>query len=829
MNTPATFASSIQLDPSTQTPSIVQADSSTPADDLVLRFVGGKNNGEFVSVSTNCCTLGITRHTADNKSVQDRCAIYRGPAGVTIQSHGEEVLINGEAKSVHWLKQGDRIQVSKSQSLEVVQLGSCQSVSEASEVSAQDTIERAARVAPTGLGAAPAGQVAPAVDAPAAEARTVSLESGNEPEAVMESVEVAGDRIDFVGSAVTQGFINDQSSFSELPVVAPAADAPVAEPTPDAWGESTVEATAADEEFASTEEATSASVGETGQLSEQASQRFESLENSIGQLHDQAANVDRRFNRLEDSLNALTEHLERLAVGSLSSDSVESTPDESSALVAQYGQEVPAAEAPAVATPPTPETLAVPQEATEVADSSAVTSAGDNHEKSIAALFSELATTAEPTSNATTSANEVSAADAFATPVAQAPAQVASEVAPASVADDLAAIQMPSEVPAAEVENPEAFAPTAPSGSVEAPTEQPAAAFTEQMMAPLHDRAPTLTSEEIAGLVGTVDETATPSETESSAVHAEARTESVADIFARLHAGDSATEGAAEEPSPEAPIPQTVQTTFEDIQASISAAFDTDVPSGMTGSVDNADSNQVVAAEPVDVVETAEVIETIEPSTPEDDINSVMAKLRASLEAEEEGTADTEQSTEATETADAPAGVRQKQDSVEDYMSMLMDRMNGDSTGSATDERPESDNVQATEDGLLDNKVVETLLTEEEFKPSKRAAPIKSLDKMRELANSSSRSAVQRSEKAQQSEQRKSLILQSLAFGSFLLAATMIWAKSYIFGGAFFFIFFVTSAYFVYDSMNPTGTPVASVKSQKKNASSGPNPDSDDN
>ena len=853
MNTPATF------------------DSNTHADDLVLRFVGGKNDGESVSISTTCCTLEVTRQSADNEPVQDQCQIYRGPAGVAVQSHGEEVLINGEAKSVHWLKQGDRIQVSNSQAVEVVQLGRREGVSEAPELSAQETAEVASADS-NSVFDAPSDQVAPVVDVPAAEAGTESTDSDNVPETVTETMDVAGDRIDFVSRAVAQGLSNERSSFSESSATQDT-DAPVAEPTPDAWSESTVEEPAADqepaanEEPAATEDSTSATVGETGQLSEQANQRFESLESSIGQLHDQAANVDRRFNRLEDSLNALTEHLERLAVGSLSSDSVESTPDESAALVAQYGQEVPVD----VVSAPDSEAFAAPQEAPEVVETPVVSSAGDNYEKSISALFSELATTNEPTDGL---------------------AKAANEVPQASVAENLASIPVPSDVQAAEVEGPAAFtekmmasmqdaSPTLSSeeiagaaglenpqadgpieavpqasvtedsasvqvsGDVQAAEVESPVAFTEKMMASMQDASPTLSSEEVAGVTGPAapkaDEPveaapafdASPT-TEAAPVEPRAgvTTESVADIFARLHAGNPATEGLGEAPSPEAPIRQTVQTTFEDIQASISAALDTEMPSMVEASVDNAVENQVVAAEPV---ETAEAVETVEPDEPEDDINSVMAKLRASLEAEDDEVEDTEESAEveASETAgatDVPAGIRQKQDSVEDYMSMLMDRMNGDSADSSASEVSEATNVTPAEGGVLENKAIETLLTEEEFKPRAKATPIKSLDKMRELANSTSRSAVQRSEQAQQSEQRKSLILQALAFGSFLLAAVMIWAKSYIFGGAFFLIFFVTSAYYVYASMNPVGAQTTtSTKSTKKSASPEPTADSDEN
>jgi len=93
------------------TPAILASNSQT--DDLVFRFVGGEKDGESVSISTECCKLDITRQTTENETVQDQCSIYRGPAGAAVRSDGE-VLINGEAKSVHWLQQGDRIQVAGS-------------------------------------------------------------------------------------------------------------------------------------------------------------------------------------------------------------------------------------------------------------------------------------------------------------------------------------------------------------------------------------------------------------------------------------------------------------------------------------------------------------------------------------------------------------------------------------------------------------------------------------------------------------------------------------------------------------------------------------------
>ncbi len=96
-------------------------------------------------------------------------------------------------------------------------------------------------------------------------------------------------------------------------------------------------------------------------------------------------------------------------------------------------------------------------------------------------------------------------------------------------------------------------------------------------------------------------------------------------------------------------------------------------------------------------------------------------------------------------------------------------------------------------------------MTEEEFTPRQKAVPIKSLDKMRELANSTSRSAVQQSVRAQQEQRKRGLILQSLALGSLALAGVMIASKAYAFGAAFTMIFLVTFGYLFYELLRPAG------------------------
>ena len=836
MNTPATLV------PNAQT------------NDLVLRFIGGKNDGESVSISTKNCTLGGTRQTENNESVRDQCAIYRGPVGVTVKSQGDEVLINGEAKSVHWLEQGDRIQFSDSQAVEVVHLGQLESAREAYE--------------------------------------------GNT-ETVTETVEVAGERIDFVGDAVQDQLVDETNSFAE-PTVFQTAENSLEEPM--SFAESALEVPY--ESVA--EDPVSAPVGDSGQVDEGVAQRFESLETSVNQLNDQAANVDRRFDRLEDSLNALTEHLERLATGSLSSASVNSTPaefssDASAAFVTEPVQDVTHASMPEAAVEPVvsaaPEIVETPA---APVDDSATPSAGDNYEKSIAALFSELGSTDtpeapvdqvvtlpaaepapsedyasqtnEPVDSALSSipiTNEPNATEQpevgftermLASMHDEAPTLSSDEVAsvvglgvnkPDAAVESSPAIEatpaeqpevgftermlasMHDEAPTLSsdevasvvglgVNNPDAAVESSP--AIEAtPAEQPEVGFTERMLASMHDEAPTLSSDEVASVVGLgIAKPETPAEVAPAAeptpavevtpdveeaatpvLREEARTESVADIFARLHSGASATEGADEAPSPAAPIRQAVQTTFEDIQASISAALEADVLPTSEATADLGGNDQVVAAEPVTAepvaAEAVEAVEAVESAEPSEDVSSVMDKFRAGLVAEEEA-----ESTE--ESADG----RQKQDSVEDYMSMLMTRMNGDSESSddsVTATVPELSDVNNTsEGGLLDKAAIKTLLTEEEFVPKQKPVPIKSLDKMRELANSTSRSAVQRSERAVQIERKKSLVLQLLALTSLGLAVLMIWLKSYIAGSAFTVIFILTSAYFLYDTVSPSQT-----------------------
>lgn len=835
----------------------------TDTNDLQLRFVGGKNDGESVSISSECCMLGVTRRTADRGSVKDQCAIYRGPAGVAVQSHGSEVLINGEAKSVHWLQIGDRIQLSSSQAVEVVQLGCVQKEYETPEADlpAPEPVydeqpapavvkEPLMEAQPVFAEAEPCvdtfADAEPVLDAePAGEAVVETLAEAVV-ETITDSVDVEGDRIDFVSNTASEEYVAEDS-----PVEVQSEEFSPAELS--SFDQDVQNESSADEPPATP-------VIDASQISEVVTDRFESLETSVNQLHHQATNVDRRFDRLEDSLNALTEHLERLAVSSLSRDSVASESAEPAAFVADPVQSTfadhsfsdPAASSNVDALVPAEpsvesviDSLDAPVEVTP--DSAAEPEAvapSENYGDSIASLFNDLAKTAEPAvvpavestlqpvaeplqEETESFGNDVPDATSLvdATAVVQESSESDAQLsAPSSLQSDT-----PEEVSEPEIENDDLAAALANVAAltadvtdpvsedvvaeqsvvaveepavVESP-EEPAGAFTEQMMESMQSDTPTLSSSELAQEVGLgIAQPVEVPEITDAPARAEVRTESVAEIFSRLQAGTAASESGVGELSTAPAAQQSVQTTFEDIQASISAGLDEEVaPLPQADMASNA-----VSAEQVAVPEIA-------PVQPADDVDSVMERLRASIENDDVASEETE-----------PLVDAKKEDSVDDYMSMLLSRMKGDSGPPDAGASPAATDATALESQPEAEKGSDGPMTQEEFMPRQKAMPIKSLDKMRELANSTSRSAVQRSVRAQQEERKKSLILQSLSLGSLTLAAVMFATKAYTFGAAFTTIFAVTTGYLFYQILRPIGGP----ETTKSNTASQPSKNATD-
>lgn len=820
----------------------------THTDDLLLRFVGGKNNGESISISTECCMLGVTRRTADRGSVKDQCAIYRGPAGVAVQSHGSEVLINGEAKSVHWLQIGDRIQLSNSQAVEVVQLGSVQKEDETpkTELPTPSPVVNQS-ICEDPVWESQMDPVATVVNTPVIESESVFDDTEPVAEAatetVVESVDVEGDRIDFVTNPTAERYVADspvevppvESSPTEMSLI----DQEVLNQLP-AQNESS--ALPVQEELP-VNETPATPVIDADQINKVVTGRFESLETSVNQLHDQAANVDRRFDRLEDSLNALTEHLERLAVSSLNRDSVAAESEKPAAVADSVQPEVtdqpfedPAAalnhDTFAPANPSVESALESINQSVEATVETAAVAPRENYKESIASLFHDLVNTDEPAVTSTVEATlqptseplqqNVTASSGNDDPMAigsvDVPAvlqeshksgaqQEAAEpetenaelaAALASVAALTADVTEPANESVVSSQPADAFHTDSLqdaiiAGATESESHAQSVTFTERMMESMQSDTPTLSSAELAGEVGLgiaqpVEAAQTPevSETPEAPARAEVRTESVAEIFARLQAGTPDSEQTVEE-SVAAASRLPVQTTFEDIQASISATLNEEVtPLSKTEEPSDLGSvGQVAEPEPVEATAT---------DPPADDVESVMDRLRASIDNEDVSSDETESAAEA-----------KREDSVDDYMSMLLSRMKGD----AGEPEARVSSVEADETVSTSQPQTQTVsagpMTEEEFTPRQKAVPIKSLDKMRELANSTSRSAVQQSVRAQQEQRKRGLILQSLALGSLALAGVMIASKAYTFGAAFTMIFLVTFGYLFYELLRPAG------------------------
>lgn len=92
--------------------------------DLLLRVETGVHRGSIVAIKSKKTVLGLE---AESLGPSSMCAIIRGSHGTAVRSFGDQVLINGVPTSAHWLKAGDRIELSKSFSAVVEQLGTIES------------------------------------------------------------------------------------------------------------------------------------------------------------------------------------------------------------------------------------------------------------------------------------------------------------------------------------------------------------------------------------------------------------------------------------------------------------------------------------------------------------------------------------------------------------------------------------------------------------------------------------------------------------------------------------------------------------------------------
>lgn len=100
--------------------------------DLVLRVSGGERDGELVPVETRKCCLD-----AQVNRRQATCAIFRGPHGVAVRSYDKAITFNGASATVHWLEQGDQIEFGNQLVVEVAQIGSIETNESIESVAAE--------------------------------------------------------------------------------------------------------------------------------------------------------------------------------------------------------------------------------------------------------------------------------------------------------------------------------------------------------------------------------------------------------------------------------------------------------------------------------------------------------------------------------------------------------------------------------------------------------------------------------------------------------------------------------------------------------------------
>jgi hypothetical protein len=85
---------------------------------LILKMVGGNLDGKIIPISTQKCFL-----TGNGNDTEEHCAIFRGPSGTAIKSSGQKIVVNGHTDTLHWLNEGDSIEIGQT-TIIVQQLGS---------------------------------------------------------------------------------------------------------------------------------------------------------------------------------------------------------------------------------------------------------------------------------------------------------------------------------------------------------------------------------------------------------------------------------------------------------------------------------------------------------------------------------------------------------------------------------------------------------------------------------------------------------------------------------------------------------------------------------
>ena len=83
---------------------------------LILKMVGGKLDGKRLKVTTQKCFLS----GGDNPN-SGQCTIVRGPEGTQLRATSE-VYVNGIPGTLHWLKEGDGIEIGQMRMLSLIHI-----------------------------------------------------------------------------------------------------------------------------------------------------------------------------------------------------------------------------------------------------------------------------------------------------------------------------------------------------------------------------------------------------------------------------------------------------------------------------------------------------------------------------------------------------------------------------------------------------------------------------------------------------------------------------------------------------------------------------------
>ena len=135
--------------------------------------------------------------------------------------------------------------------------------------------------------------------------------------------------------------------------------------------------------------------------------------------------------------------------------------------------------------------------------------------------------------------------------------------------------------------------------------------------------------------------------------------------------------------------------------------------------------------------------------------------------------------------------------SVEDYMSQLLNRMRGgEDSKESKDEVSDSKESAAPEEAPVETKIAETpkvespqeRLTPEQFVPKQKAQRVKSFDSLREIANNSNRLAIQdhlANQRKVSTQTKMQLALISLGFGVLFFLMSCVFSAKVSVGGVF--------------------------------------------